>query len=108
MQAGWVWFHRWGPYGLLGLSVLAAAPTVPALMTPASALLAGVLAVLALCWQLAWDRRLRSLPAHGTGRAVYFTVRLALAFALCWLNPFFSIFTLMGYFDAAVNLPVRY
>lgn len=106
-DAGWLWFFRWGPYGLLGLSVLAAAPTAPALLGPGEVGPAIGLSVAALGWQLGWDRRLRVLPDHSTPRGVYFAGRTALAFALCWLNPFFSIFALMGYFDATRQLPRR-
>lgn len=105
--SGWLWFFRWGPYGLLGLSWFPVAATAPALMTSGEVLLAGALTVAALCWQLGWDRSLRRLPGRATGRGGYFVVRTALAFGLCWLNPFFSIFALMGYFDAGRHLPGR-
>jgi signal transduction histidine kinase len=100
-QTGWSRFLRWGPYALLGLSAVAAAATAPALMTPTEVYLAGGLIVAALGWQLAWHARVsRDTSGHG----VYFAVRTALAFAMCWLNPFFSIFALMGYFDVGQHL----
>jgi signal transduction histidine kinase len=105
--AGWLWFFRWGPYGLLGLSVLAAASTASALMTPIESALAVALVAVALSWQWMWDRPLRSMPEHSTGHIVYFAVRTVVAGALCWLNPFFAIFALMGYIDAIQHLPDR-
>ncbi|MCM6779082.1 sensor histidine kinase [Nocardia sp. CDC159] len=105
-EAGWSWFLRWGPYALLGLGAVAAAATAPVLMSATEVYLAAALAAGALCWQLAWGSRLsRALPDRTAGRVVYFAMRSALAFALCWLNPFFSIFALMGYFDAGRHLP---
>ncbi|GAA3876142.1 sensor histidine kinase [Saccharothrix violaceirubra] len=85
------WFLRWGPYGLLALGTVASAATAPALMSTTDVLWAAALVVGALVWQ----------RARGS---LYFVVRGALAFALCWLNPFFSVFALMGYFDAGLHL----
>lgn len=104
-EAGWSWFLRLGPYGLLGLGAVAAAATAPVLMSRTEVHLAAALTAGALCWQLVWGARLsRELPDGTSGRTVYFTVRTALAFTMCWLNPFFSIFALMGYFDAGRHL----
>jgi signal transduction histidine kinase len=103
---GWSWFFRWGPYGLLGLGGVAVAATAPVLMSWTEVYLAAALTAGALCWQLAWGTKLwREQPDGSSGRVVYFAVRTALAFAMCWLNPFFSIFALMGYFDAGQHLP---
>lgn len=102
---GWLGFLRWGPYLLLGLSVLVSAATSGGLMTDGEKLAAAVLAGGALCWQVGWDRALRRLPDQSAGRRTYFAVRIALAFALGVLNPFFSIFAVMGYFDAGRQLP---
>ncbi|MFE0156610.1 sensor histidine kinase [Nonomuraea sp. NPDC059007] len=101
-EAGWSRFVRWGPYGLLALSAVAVAATAPVLMTRTEVYLAAALTAGALGWQLVWGTRLSRELSHD---AWYFAVRSALAFALCWLNPFFSIFALMGYFDAGRHLP---
>lgn len=98
-------FWRWGPYALLGLSALVSAATSRTLMSPAEIYTAAMLVAAALGWQLAWDRRLRELPDQVRARAVYFFVRTALAFALSMINPFFSIYAVMGYFDAGRQLP---
>lgn len=47
------------------------------------------------------------LPEGTTAGGVYFTLRTALAFVLTWLNPFFSIYACLGYFDAGALLPPR-
>ena len=99
------WFYRWGPYVLLVVSAGLAAATVEVLMTPTTVRATGVLVAAALLWQLGWDRRLRVLPERSPGRVVYFAVRTALAAVLSCLNPFFSVFTVMGYFDAREQLP---
>ncbi|WP_432549019.1 sensor histidine kinase [Kineococcus arenarius] len=104
-EAGWARFFRWGPYGLLGSGAVAAAATAPALMSGTEVLLAAALAAAAVGWQLAWGAELsRGQRAGAPGRVLYFTVRTALAFAMSCLNPFFSIFALMGYFDASQHL----
>ncbi len=104
-QAGWLEFYRWGPYGLLALGTLVSAATADDLMTSGGVVTAAALTACALVWQLGWDRALRSLPDHSPGRLWYFSVRALLAFVLSGLNPFFSIFALMGYFDAGRELP---
>lgn len=103
-EPGWPWFYRWGPYVLLGLGALVSAVTAGTLMSPGAVYLAGALTAGALLWQLAWDRRLRELPEPSRGRMVYFAVRTGIAFALSLLNPFFSVYALMGYFDASRQL----
>ncbi|MFJ3580857.1 sensor histidine kinase [Streptomyces sp. NPDC090127] len=45
--------------------------------------------------------------APSTASVLYFASRTALAFALTWLNPFFSVFACLGYFDAPHLLPPR-
>lgn len=99
------WFLRWGPYLLLTMGAVLAAASARVLMTPGTVLVTGVLVVVALLWQLGWDRRLRVLPEQSPGRVVYYAGRTALAAVLSCLNPFFSLYTLMGYFDAREQLP---
>lgn len=82
-EAAWARVFRWGPYALLGLGAV----------------------VSALTWQLLWGRALRTLPVAAAPRLWYFAVRTGLAFGLSWLNPFFSIFAIMGYFDVPRHLP---
>ncbi|WP_158852769.1 sensor histidine kinase [Saccharothrix deserti] len=102
--AGWLGLFRWGPYALLGLGVLVSAATADDLMSTGEVYAAATLTGCALLWQLGWDRALRSLPDQSCGRCVYFTVRTVFALLLSGLNPFFSIYAVMGYFDAARQL----
>lgn len=104
---GWQGFLRWGPYALLGVGAFVAFATSRVLMSAADTYTAAVLAAVALGWQLAWDGALRRLPEPDPRRVVYFVVRTLLAAALSWLNPFFSIYAVMGYFDAGRQLPRR-
>ncbi|MFD9031903.1 sensor histidine kinase [Streptomyces sp. NPDC059567] len=45
--------------------------------------------------------------APGTASVCYFVLRTALAFALAWFNPFFSVYACIGFFDAVQLLPPR-
>lgn len=104
---GWTGFLRWGPYALLGCGAFIAFATARVLMSTAETYTAAVLVVGALGWQLAWDGALRRLPEPDPRRILYFAVRTLLAAGLSWLNPFFSIYAVMGYFDAGRQLPRR-
>ncbi|MCG7525984.1 sensor histidine kinase [Streptomyces sp. OfavH-34-F] len=101
----WGRFFRYGPYGLLALATLVSAVSRPFLMTPTDERVAAVLLPAALALQLWWSRAATGAsPRTGAG---YFTVRTLLAFGLTWCNPFFSIYAVLGYFDAARVLPCR-
>ncbi|MFE6763547.1 sensor histidine kinase [Streptomyces sp. NPDC057689] len=97
----WGRFFRYGPYGLLGLSTVVAAVSRDLLMSPADERAAAVLLPAALVLELWWSR-----TASGPG-AFYFTARTLLALGLTWCNPFFSIYAVLGYFDAGRVLPRR-
>ncbi|GAA2510548.1 sensor histidine kinase [Streptomyces thermolineatus] len=106
----WDRFYRWGPYALLLLAAAASAASAQALMSRGEryALVAVAAALLAL--QVVHDRS--GLPAAHGGRhsragRVHFAARTALAFAATWLNPFFSIFATLGYFDVHRYFPQR-
>ncbi|TRV78515.1 sensor histidine kinase [Streptomyces sp. 130] len=102
----WWWrFFRYGPYGLLGLATVVSAVSRDLVMSPADERAVLVLLPAALVLQLWWSR-----TAPGAGRRAgvcYFTVRTLLALGLTWCNPFFSIYAVLGYFDAARLLPRR-
>ncbi|MGB2950642.1 MAG: sensor histidine kinase, partial [Rhodococcus sp. (in: high G+C Gram-positive bacteria)] len=102
---GWTGFLRWGPYALLGCGAFVSFATARVLMSPAETYTAIVLFAIALGWQLSWDRALLRLPEPDPRRVVYFSLRTLLAAALSLLNPFFSIYAVMGYFDAGRQLP---
>jgi len=102
----WDRFYTWGPSTLLVVAGIVSAATATLVMTPAEYVPASASVVAAVCWEGWW---LRYGGAAGpTARAVYFTVRTAVAFALSWFNPFFAIYASMGYFDAHQLLPERW
>lgn len=101
----WERFFRYGPYGLLGLATVVSAVTGPLIMSRADVHAAAVLFPAALALQLWWSRT----PAEPKPRAgqCYFIARTLLAFGLTWCNPFYSIYAVLGYFDAGRVLPQR-
>ncbi|WUS99340.1 sensor histidine kinase [Streptomyces sp. NBC_00708] len=101
----WGRFFRYGPYGLLGLATIVSAVTRDLVMSPADVRAAAVFLPAALVLQLWWSRAPAG-PGTRAGRC-YFTVRTLLALGLTWCNPFFSIYAVMGYFDAGRVLPRR-
>ncbi|NED80625.1 sensor histidine kinase [Streptomyces sp. SID11233] len=101
----WERFFRYGPYGLLALATAVSAVTGDLIMSRQDVYAVSVLVPLALVLQLWWGR-LRAAPGSRAAQS-YFVVRTLLAFGLTWCNPFFAIFTTLGYFDAARLLPRR-
>ncbi|WP_328385839.1 sensor histidine kinase [Streptomyces sp. NBC_00400] len=105
------WDHnlrRWGGYPLLGLGVLASAASADQLLPGQEVWAAGVLVAAALALQVWWNRAGHRLPAQAPAGQVYYLVRFLLAFTLTWLNPFFAIYAVLGYFDAGHLLPPRF
>ncbi|MFD8687179.1 sensor histidine kinase [Streptomyces sp. NPDC059651] len=101
----WGRFFRHGPYGLLGLATVVSAVTSGLIMSRAQVYAAAVLVPAAFALQLRWSRG----PAPQGSRAArnHFAARTLLAFGLTWCNPFFSIYAVLGYFDAGRLLPQR-
>ncbi|MFI5799809.1 sensor histidine kinase [Streptomyces sp. NPDC051677] len=107
----WDQFHTWGPYGLLGISVVPALATADPHAPLAKWYTGWALLCAAVVLQLWWhstrpgrpDRRRTPSPA-GT---VYYVVRWALAFTLTWINPFFAFYAAAGYMDADETIPGR-
>ncbi|SNT44351.1 Signal transduction histidine kinase [Streptosporangium subroseum] len=101
-------FFRWGPYALLGLGTLLGAATAGLfLMTRGEKYATGSLIVAALVLHLWWNRTGPGRPEHNAAGRAYYVVRFALGFALTWLNPFFAVYAVLGYFDADRLLPRR-
>lgn len=100
--------RRWGGYPLLGLGVLASAASADQLLPGQEVWAAGVLVAAALALQVWWNRAGHRLPAQAPAGQVYYLVRFLLAFTLTWLNPFFAIYAVLGYFDAGHLLPPRF
>ncbi|MFB7912949.1 sensor histidine kinase [Streptomyces sp. NPDC056061] len=109
MAAQW-WkerFLRYGPYGLLGLSTAVTAVIADAIMSRSEVYAVMGLVPAALALQLWWGRAERTAGAGSRAAITHFCVRTVLAFALAWCNPFFSIYAVLGYFDAGRLLPKR-
>lgn len=102
-------FYRYGPYTFLGIAVVMAALSSGLVgMSHADLYAAGILVSAAGALQLWWSRtRAGAAPRARAGQA-YYILRTVLGFALCWCNPFFSVYAIVGYFDAAVLLPGRF
>ncbi|MEE1741352.1 sensor histidine kinase [Streptomyces sp. BE147] len=103
----WEQFYRYGSYAILTLATLVAAVAAGLIMTRTEMYVAGVLVAAAYALQFWWGRvRPRTAPGAPAGQ-VYYALRTVLAFALSWLNPFFSIYAGLGYFDVEPLLPKR-
>ncbi|AKG42113.1 two-component system sensor kinase [Streptomyces xiamenensis] len=108
VEEGWERFYRWGPYGALGLSVLLSLLTFGIITTPRGLYVGGVLVTAAVALQVWRGRALRlGDPPGSAGGQVYYWMRAALAFALNWINPFFGVYAVLGYFDPGRLLPGR-
>ncbi|WP_406384129.1 sensor histidine kinase [Streptomyces sp. NBC_01618] len=103
----WEWFFRYGPYTLLGLATAASAVSAGLIMSRSDVYAAAALVPVALVLQLWWGRYGPALPPRSRAARFYFVARTSLAFGLTWCNPFFSIFAVLGYFDAVRLLPQR-
>lgn len=112
VEERWDQFFRWGPYALLALATAISAVTVHAFaMSRTEQTAAGALVVVAVAVQLCWGRMVRAQPRRASepsaGGLVYYVLRTVLTFVLTWLNPLFSIYAVIGYFDTNVILPRR-
>lgn len=100
IQEQWERFYRWGPFALLPLATFLAL-LIREIMSVAEERAAAALLVTALALQILHAGR--KIPGP-----VYFWTRTALAFALSWLNPFFSVYAVLGYFDSQHFLSRRW
>ncbi|CAL9417063.1 sensor histidine kinase [Streptomyces sp. enrichment culture] len=108
LEQRWALFHRWGPYALLATGTVLAASTARVLgMTRAEVHACAALVVATLVLQLWWGRASRGRATPSTASTVYFTLRIALSFALTWLNPLFAFHAAINYFDIGRLLPQR-
>lgn len=107
VEQAWDRFFRWGPYALLGIATLVGAASSDLLMTGDEAVAAGALVAAAVALQAWWGRTGPGLPEFALAGRVHYTLRYAIAFALTWLNPFFAVYAVIGYFDAVRLLPRR-
>lgn len=102
----WERAYRWGPWALLATGTVLSLATAGLLITPAERVPTGVLVLVAAGWEAWWSARRADSGCRG--RAGYYIGRAVLAFVLSWLNPFFAVYALMGYFDATRLLPERW
>ena len=100
IQEQWERFYRWGPFGLLPLATFLAL-LIRGIMSVAEQRAAAALVVTALALEVLHAGR--KIPG-----AVYFWTRTVLAFALTWLNPFFAVYAVLGYFDGPQYLTRRW
>ena len=109
LEQRWALFHRWGPYVLLGTGTVLAAVTASLLgMTRGEIYASGALVVAAVVLQLWWGRASRGRPQPSRTSTVYFTLRMAISFALTWMNPLFAFQAAINYFDIGRLLPKKY
>ncbi|MFG1856180.1 sensor histidine kinase [Actinomadura geliboluensis] len=101
IQEQWERFYRWGPFALLPLATFLALLIRDMVMSVAEERAAAALLVTALALQILHAGR--KIPGP-----VYFWTRTALAFAMSWLNPFFSVYAVLGYFDSQHFLSRRW
>ncbi len=108
IEKRWGLFHRWGPYVLLGFSLLMATATGGAVgmgrgdWYASWGLVGGGLAL-----QLWWGRASRTRPEPSPAGVCYYVLRWAIGFALAWINPFFAFYAVLGYFGSERLLPPR-
>ncbi|MFC8075802.1 sensor histidine kinase [Streptomyces sp. NPDC057307] len=112
VEERWEQFYRWGPYALLTLSTVISTLGANAVgMTRAQRYTAVALVVLAVALHLWWGRIEHDQPMRGreptTAGGLYYAIRTVVAFVLTWLNPFFAIYAVLGYFDSGHLLPKR-
>lgn len=96
-------FLRRGPYALLALASIAAVASASRVGTSSGEAIAMVVLV-AFLGSLHWfcaDRRWGASLIDRTG-GFYLATRTVAAFAITWLNPFFAVFALIGYFDTGL------
>lgn len=112
IEQRWAQLHTWGPYGLLGVSVVLAIATSELIVDATEWYVTGALIVAAVALQVWWHgtrpRRAGCRPTPSPAGTVYYVVRWAFAFALTWINPFFAFYAAAGYMDADELLPVRW
>lgn len=107
IEERWAQFYRYGPYALLGLATLVAGAVAVEFMNRAEMYAAGVLVAAATVLQVWWGTRQPDAAEYAPVGQVYYVLRTVLSFALTWLNPLFSIYAVLGYFDSGHLLPAR-
>lgn len=112
IERRWEQLHTWGPYGLLGVSVVLALASAGVIDRSGEWYAAWALIVAAVALQLWWHgtRARRAGRGRIPSRAgtAYYVVRWAIGFALTWIDPFFAFYAAAGYMDADELIPGRW
>ncbi|WP_371644964.1 sensor histidine kinase [Streptomyces mirabilis] len=112
IERRWEQLHTWGPYGLLGISVVLALASAGVIDRSGEWYAAWALVVAAVALQLWWHgtRARRAGRGRIPSRAgtAYYVVRWAIGFALTWIDPFFAFYAAAGYMDADELIPGRW
>ncbi|MDU8994396.1 sensor histidine kinase [Streptomyces mirabilis] len=112
IERRWEQLHTWGPYGLLGVSVVLALASAGVIDRSGEWYAAWALVVAAVALQLWWHgtRARRAGRGRIPSRAgtAYYVVRWAIGFALTWIDPFFAFYAAAGYMDADELIPGRW
>jgi signal transduction histidine kinase len=112
IERRWEQLHTWGPYGLLGISVVLALASAGVIDRSTEWYAAWALVVAAVALQLWWHgtRARRAGRGRIPSRAgtAYYVVRWAIGFALTWMDPFFAFYAAAGYMDADELIPGRW
>ncbi|UNO43996.1 sensor histidine kinase [Streptomyces sp. MST-110588] len=119
--SGYRCFQRWGGLVLLTMATVIAARSADQLMSRGQMYAAGALVTAAYALHV-WWRVVGWEPVDGeqafAGQLrvsereyllgqVYYVLRFGVAFALCWLNPYFGVYAAIGYVDTVQFLSRR-
>ncbi|MGW6140714.1 sensor histidine kinase [Streptomyces sp. NPDC055144] len=108
VEERWANFHRYGPFGLLGIGLVMSVATSDVVgMDRSDWYVVGSLSFAAFLLQLWWVRAMRTRPGPSGAGIFNYWVRWAISFVVAWINPFFAFYGACGYFDVERLLPRR-
>lgn len=109
VDATWAVAMRRGPYALLALGSVLAVVSVDAFDRRDQLPIVGALVLAVFLLHLfCVDRRWSSGELNDAVGRTYIVLRWAIAFVLTWMNPFFAVFAVTGYFDSHLYVPPRW
>ncbi|RVU20459.1 sensor histidine kinase [Streptomyces antnestii] len=108
VEERWANFHRYGPFGLLGIGLTMSIATSQVVgMDRSDWYVVGSLSLAAFVLQVWWVRAMRTRPGPCAASIFNYWVRWAISFVVAWINPFFAFYGACGYFDVERLLPRR-